>query len=397
MNSSQGFPRLALFLCGCAAFLNLYTTQGIFDELAASFHISAHQSNWSITATTLAVALAAPFVGRLSGGRERSRVIAFAASLLCVPMLLAAHAGSFAAFLLWRFAEGMLIPLLFASSVAYIGERWSGGAVIELTSLYVAGTILGGFAGRFLTGLLTEEWDWRVAFRILAGLTLLIAVAIRSLLPANSGRHAPAPGKRPLVSRELFRAPLLSSYAVGFCVLFSQVAMFTYIGIHLSRPPYSLDTAQLGSIYAVFLLALLVIPASGRLARTRPHRQLLLGASLLGVCGSLLTLAPGLPTILVGLALSATGVFLAQSTVNAFTASNAGTDKAGAVGLYLTCYYAGGSLGAVLPAPFWERWGWPGCLGLILLAQLLPLLLTRYGWSAPQAERAALRASQGRP
>lgn len=173
--------------------------------------------------------------------------------------------------------------------------------------------------------------------------------------------------------------------------------MFTYIGIHLSRTPYSLDTAQLGSIYAVFLLALLVIPASGRLARTRPHRQLLLGASLLGVCGSLLTLAPGLPTILVGLALSATGVFLAQSTVNAFTASNAGTDKAGAVGLYLTCYYAGGSLGAVLPAPFWERWGWPGCLGLILLAQLLPLLLTRYGWSAPQAERAALRASQGRP
>ncbi len=269
MNSSQGFPRLALFLCGCAAFLNLYTTQGIFDELAASFHISAHQSNWSITATTLAVALAAPFVYRLSGGRERSRVIAFAASLLCVPMLLAAHAGSFAAFLLWRFAEGMLIPLLFASSVAYIGERWSGGAVIELTSLYVAGTILGGFAGRFLTGLLTEEWDWRVAFRILAGLTLLIAVAIRALLPANSGRHSPAPGKRPLVSRELFRAPLLSSYAVGFCVLFSQVAMFTYIGIHLSRPPYSLDTAQLGSIYAVFLLALLVIPASGR-AGPRP-------------------------------------------------------------------------------------------------------------------------------
>ncbi len=42
--------------------------------------------------------------------------------------------------------------------MAYIGERWSGGAVIELTSLYVAGTILGGFAGRFLTGLLTEEW-----------------------------------------------------------------------------------------------------------------------------------------------------------------------------------------------------------------------------------------------
>lgn len=30
MNSSQGFPRLALFLCGCAAFLNLYTTPYFF-------------------------------------------------------------------------------------------------------------------------------------------------------------------------------------------------------------------------------------------------------------------------------------------------------------------------------------------------------------------------------
>ncbi|MGC3581714.1 MFS transporter, partial [Pseudomonas aeruginosa] len=80
----------------------------------------------------------------------------------------------------------------------------------------------------------------------LAGLTLLIALPNRALLPANSGRHAPARGKRRLVSRELFRAPLLSSFAVGFCVLFYQLAMFTYIGFHLSRPPYSLDTAQLG-------------------------------------------------------------------------------------------------------------------------------------------------------
>ncbi|MFP8977956.1 MFS transporter, partial [Pseudomonas aeruginosa] len=118
MNSSQGFPRLALFLCGCAAFLNLYTTQGIFDELAASFHISAHQSNWSITATTLAVALAAPFVCRLSRGRERRRVIAFAARLLFVPMLLAAPPATFPAFPLSPFASRLLIPLLFSPPFA---------------------------------------------------------------------------------------------------------------------------------------------------------------------------------------------------------------------------------------------------------------------------------------
>ncbi|MGV8546927.1 MFS transporter, partial [Pseudomonas aeruginosa] len=82
MNSSQCFSRLALLLFGCAALLNLYTTQFVFDELASSLHTSSHQSNCSSTATTLAVALAPPFVALLSCGRDRSRVITFAASLL---------------------------------------------------------------------------------------------------------------------------------------------------------------------------------------------------------------------------------------------------------------------------------------------------------------------------
>ncbi|NWE16700.1 MFS transporter [Pseudomonas yamanorum] len=374
--------RLALFLCGCAAFLNLYATQSILQTFATSFQVSARAAGWSITVTTLAVALTAPFVSRLTGRFEQRTVISVAALLLAVPALMTAYANSLAELLVWRFIEGMLIPVVFATSVAYIGDRWRGGTVTEVTSLYVAGTVLGGFAGRFVTGVMTEYVGWREAFELLAVLSLMVGGFIQFLLPDNPPRVA-----RPSTTwSDVLGTPLLAAYAVGFCVLFSQVATFTYAGLYLSQAPFDLGPAALGTIYMVFLLALVVIPVAGRLSKSRPQSELLTVAAALGVCGSALTLLPSLWCIVLGLALSSTGVFLAQAAASAFTTATARHNKAGAVGLYLTCYYLGGSFGAVAPALIWERWGWMGCVALIIGFQLLSLLIALAGWKPLQPE-----------
>ncbi|ARB25987.1 MFS transporter [Pseudomonas tolaasii] len=375
--------RLALFLCGCAAFLNLYATQSILQTFAAQFHVSTDMAGWSITVTTLAVAMTAPFVSRLTGRFEQRTVIVAAALLLALPALMTAHADSFAQVLVWRFAEGLLIPVVFATSVAYIGDRWRGGTVTEVTSLYVAGTVLGGFAGRFLTGWMTEYVGWREAFELLAAVSLMVGGFIQFLLPPNPRQTSTVDAS---VSG-IFRRPLLAAYAVGFCVLFSQVAAFTYAGLYLGLPPFNLGPAALGTLYTVFLLALVVIPVAGRLSKARPHAELLTVAAVLGVTGSALTLLPSLWSIVAGLALSSTGVFLAQAAANAFTTANARDNKAGAVGVYLTCYYLGGSCGALFPALIWARWGWTGCVALIIGFQLLTLLIALTGWKPLKPER----------
>lgn len=374
--------RLALFLCGCAAFLNLYATQSILQTLAANFEVSARAAGWSITVTTLAVALTAPFVSRLTGRFEQRTVISAAALLLALPALMTAYASSFAELLVWRFIEGMLIPVVFATSVAYIGDRWRGGTVTEVTSLYVAGTVLGGFAGRFVTGVMTEYVGWREAFELLAVLSLMVGGFIQFLLPGNPPRIA----RSSTTWADVLGTPLLAAYAVGFCVLFSQVATFTYAGLYLSQAPFDLGPAALGTIYMVFLLALVVIPVAGRLSKSRPQSELLTAAAVLGVCGSGLTLLPSLWCIVWGLALSSTGVFLAQAAASAFTTATARHNKAGAVGLYLTCYYLGGSFGAIVPALIWGRWGWAGCVALIIGFQLLSLLIALAGWKPLQPE-----------
>lgn len=164
------------------------------------------------------------------------------------------------------------------------------------------------------------------------------------------------------------------------------MATFTYAGLYLSQAPFDLGPAALGTIYMVFLLALVVIPVAGRLSKSRPQSELLTAAAALGVCGSALTLLPSLWCIVLGLALSSTGVFLAQAAASAFTTATARHNKAGAVGLYLTCYYLGGSFGAIVPALIWGRWGWVGCVALIIGFQLLSLLIALAGWKPLQPE-----------
>ncbi|MNH39962.1 hypothetical protein D3C79_1012060 [compost metagenome] len=55
------------------------------------------------------------------------------------------------------------------------------------------------------------------------------------------------------------------------------------------------------------------------------------------------------------------------------------------MGCYLTFYYLGGSVGALLPALLWERWGWSGCVPLIMAAQLLVMLIAWFGWQRTDA------------
>ncbi|ROL75943.1 MFS transporter [Pseudomonas vranovensis] len=378
MQSRLSAARIAMFLCGCAAFLPLYATQGILAELAQSFAVDARHVSWSITATTLAVALVAPFVGVLTRRWSQKTVLVAATLLLSVPGLMLAGANDLNSLLFWRFVQGMLIPVIFATSVAYVGERWQGAKVTEVTSLYVAGTILGGFAGRFLTGVMTQYLGWREAFILLALLTVLIGLSIHRLLPSGA-RLIEITIANSRISM-LRNRPLLAAYLVGFCVLFSQIATFTYVGLHLLAAPFNLGVAALGSVYAVFLLALVVTPIAGKLASARPPAHLVVFAGVLGLLGSMLTLLSSLWWIVLGLALSSTGVFLAQAAANAFVTSTARHNKAGAVGCYLTFYYLGGSVGALLPALLWQRWGWAGCVPLIMAAQLLVMLIAWFGW-----------------
>jgi hypothetical protein len=94
-----------------------------------------------------------------------------------------------------------------------------------------------------------------------------------------------------------------------------------------------------------------------------------------------MTLMAPLPAIVAGLALCATGVFIAQATTSSYIGAVTERDRALAVGLYSTFYYGGGSVGGALPAIFWNRGGWPACVALVVVVQAIGAAIAVTQWS----------------
>ncbi|MBC5810528.1 MAG: hypothetical protein GIW95_06715 [Candidatus Eremiobacteraeota bacterium] len=100
----------------------------------------------------------------------------------------------------------------------------------------------------------------------------------------------------------------------------------------------------------------------------------------MSITGIALTLAAPLPIGIAGLAMMSTGVFVTQAASQGYLGVGGRPDRGAAAALYLTIYYSGCGLGAVLPAGIWQHGGWPATVALILVVQIAAAVLARYGW-----------------
>ena len=349
--------------------------------LAHTFAVSPARISLVVTASTLAVALSAPLAGFVADRFGRKRVIVPAAFLLAVPTLLAATATSYGQLIFWRFLQGVFTPGIFAVIIAYINEEWDSGAGAA-TAAYVTGTVIGGFSGRAIAAIVASHWSWRWSFVVMGALNLAGALAIRAWLPAGRRfvrAHRTGSAIAPML-RHLRNPRLVATYAVGFCVMFSLLATFTYINFYLAAPPFHLSTAALGLIFVVYLVGAVITPVAGHAIDRLGHRFALVAAFSAGATGVLITLIHSLPIVMAGMTLACTGVFIANSAGSSYVGSAATESRASAVGLYVTFYYMGGSAGSAAPGYAWNRGGWPACVAVIVCVQLLTILLALIFW-----------------
>lgn len=379
--------KLAVALVGLCAFLQLYPPQSLLPLFAAEFAAGPAAVSLTLSVTTLAVAAVAPFAGLLADRVGRRKIIVAALFLMALPTALAATAGSLEALLVWRALQGLLLPPIFAVAVAYVGEEWPAREVAPVLGVYTAGSVLGGFLGRFIAGLAAEHFGWRGAFLVLAAVELAGALVAARYLPPER-RFVPAAGFASAIGtmlRHLRNARILATFAVGFAILFNFVALFTYVSFHLAAPPHSLSPAAIGSIFVVYLLGVVTTPWSARWVGRLGRRNLAMAAAALWCAAVALTLAPGLPLILAGLALAAACGFVCQTLAQGFLATISTAGKSSAIGLYVTIYYLGGSAGALAPAPAYAAWGWPGVVALVVAVVALMAAAAMFGWREPKA------------
>ena len=373
---------LAVGLAGYCAFINLYSPQAILPLLSNEFGASAAEVSTIITVSTLAVALTAPFTGAVADVLGRKRVIVAAMFLLVVPTLMVGLATSLPALIFWRAVQGLVLPPIFAVTVAYIGDEWPAHEATTAAGIYSSGSSLGGFSGRLVTGILADLIGWRAGFGALAAMTLAGAIAVAFLLPHERkfvrSEGLLASGRQTLAH---FRNPqLLATYAVGFGVLFCFIATFTYVSFYLAAAPYNLSASWLGAIFVVYLTGSVVTPWTGWAVGRFGRRHFMIGIIGLWIAGIALTLLGPLWLIVLGLAICAGCGLLCQSVSTGYVTITAQAGRSSAVGLYVTSFYLGGSFGAALGGIAWTLAGWPACVALVaaMLAIMATIVVTAW-------------------
>lgn len=366
-----GGSPIALFLVGFGAFLNLYAPQPLLPLFRQLFHASELKASLTVSASVLAVALTAPLTGLIADLLGRKRVILAAMVGLALTTAVAATATTLAGLIGWRFLQGVFVPGILAVAMAYISEESATDAVASTMATYVTGSVVGGFAGRLLSGLIAASWGWRAGFLLLGVATLLSALGTAWLLPPGTKfvRQRTAAASLQALGRHLRNPQLLATYAVGFNVLLTIVATFTYVNFYLADRPFRLGPTALSSIFAVYLIGAAITPGAGRIIDRIGYRRALIAAVGVSGAGVLLTLIRLLPVIISGLALLASGVFACQAAALSQVGRATGHARSSAAGLYLALYYLGGAVGSVLPGLVWPYLGWPGCVAIVLSMQ----------------------------
>ncbi|KQN08242.1 MFS transporter [Sphingomonas aurantiaca] len=373
---------LAMLFAGFSTFSLLYSVQPLLPLFAAQYGLTAEAASLAVSLATGPLAIGILFAGFVSDrvGRRPLMIAAmFAAGALTVA---AAVVPGWSGLLVLRFLTGVALAGVPAVAMAYVAEEVDAGAVGAAMGLYIAGSALGGMAGRLVVSVVAdlEGWRWALASVGIAGLAM--AEAFRRLSPP-SRNFTPSEGRPGALLRSagsLFtdRAmPLL--YLEAFLLMGVFVTIYNYAGFRLMRAPYGLSQAAVGAVFLLYVLGSVSSAKFGTLAGRRGRRTIFWIPVVLLIVGVALTAMTPLALVIAGIAVVTIGFFGAHSIASAWVGRRAQGARGQAAAFYLFFYYMGSSVLGSAGGVAWTHAGWPGvtafCLVLGVAALVIGLVL----------------------
>ncbi|MDT0157934.1 MFS transporter [Microbacterium sp. ARD32] len=228
-------PYAALLTMMAMSFLLVsaeFLPNGVLTDIAAELGVTPGQAGQLVTVTALAGLVVAPTIGLALPRLDRRSLLVWMAVLAAMSNAVVAIAPSLPLMLVARVLLGAALAGFWTMSIT-VAARIAGperlGRAVMFTS---AGTSLATVAGVPVGVMLSELLDWRGVFGIAAAATALLAVALRSLLPAVPAENA----ARISVLVETLRRPGIGLGVVGHVlVIFGHALAYTYIRLALER------------------------------------------------------------------------------------------------------------------------------------------------------------------
>jgi predicted MFS family arabinose efflux permease len=357
---------------------------GTLNEISSSLSVSVATAGQLITAAAAVMCVGAPLLAAAVAGWDRRQLLALTMLWYAAGHMLAALMPSFGALLPVRMltviAPAIFTPQAAACAGLLVPPEQRGRAVTFVFLGWSIASVLGLPIGALIGGHL----GWRVAFMVIAALSVASATSIWLTLP-NAIR--PAVLSAAAWSRVLRSPVLMGIVCVTALQGTGQFVLSSYFGPILKQN-YGADATSLSVVWALFgafgLIGNMVV--SRYIDRVGAGRMVLATTALITLSLLLWPLASSLAWLAVVLVPWGLGCFATNSAQQARLVGLAPALAPGSVALNSSGIYTGQAVGAALGG--WllandaDAWmSWVG-FGVLLVAMVLSVAIDRSGRTA---------------
>ena len=288
--TKQTFPWVGLITLSLLVFTAVtseFLPTGLLPEIAEEFGVSDSQVGLLITVFAGTVVLTAAPLATLTRQFSRKWLIIVVAVIFILANVLAAIAPTYEVLVIARVLGGLAHGLFWAVVGAYSGHlvpRAQVGRAVAIvsaggTAAFVLGVPVGTAIGHLV--------GWRLAFMVIAGVTLLLTIVALWLLPAVQHITAPATGEIHLPLRKDKSIPgIVLLCLVILLVMTGHNIFYTYIAPFLIGPVGLDGGAVAGVLFLYGGAGAIGVLLAGILADRYP--RLALALSIFGVAISVL-------------------------------------------------------------------------------------------------------------
>jgi MFS transporter, YNFM family, putative membrane transport protein len=180
----------AMLYAGLSAFALLYCVQPLLPEMSHHFALTPAQSSWTLSISTLFMALALLLSGPVSERVGRKPLMVASLVGAAVLTLLSALARDFTQLLVLRALLGFALGGMPAVAMAYLGTQIEKSSLGVAMGMYIGGSALGGMLGRVASSFLADHASWRWSMAVIGAGGLVAAWRFWRNLPAGRDDRA---------------------------------------------------------------------------------------------------------------------------------------------------------------------------------------------------------------
>ena len=362
-------PQWIIYFCTILTICSLYAAQPIQPVFQREFDLSQFQAILFTTLIMTPLGIAPLIYGFLLESFSGKILVRGAILLLGTLEILFVLSDDYISLLVIRGLQGLLIPAILTSLMSYVSLTSELHEVQQAIGIYISSTIVGGFLGRFLSGLFTDLFGWRFFFLVL-GVLLFAAYFLLGKLTRDVSLRYARPSRKDVVA-------LLSSkntiwlYLTIFCIFFTFAALMNFLPFRLKELDSSFTESRIGFIYLGYSMGILASLNVHSIIRFFDNEvRAVQSGIIIFAIGTLLFLVTD-PLLLFGaMFVFCFGMFMVHALLSGYVNTIVVKNKSLANGFYISFYYTGGSLGSVLPGYAYAAYGWDGFLALLLLVLL---------------------------